>query len=323
MRAVVLEEIGKPLVDADIPAPAPADHEIVIAVRAAGICHSDVHYADEPGRARLPLVLGHEVAGVISATGSAVRNFAAGDRVAVHYLLPTGEMIGKEQNGGYTESIVIPAENAVSVPDGVPFDQAAVMMCSTATAWHSLKVARMREGESVAIIGFGGLGISAIQLARLRGASRVIAVDTVAAKLRMAETMGAIAVDGKRDDITTALSGVDVVLDFATHAPTTLAALRALAFGGRLVFVGINLRRVEIDPYADLLAHERILTGSSDHTKGELVELLEIAGQGRLNLSSAITRTVPLSAASINEVFDDLRRGTHHFRTVITNDSAG
>lgn len=317
MRAVRLTRIRTPLEDVELPAAAPGRGEIAVEIRASGICHSDVHYRAEAGRARLPLIPGHEIAGVISAVGPEVRGLAPGDRVAIHYLLENGEMIGKDRDGGYAESILVPAENAVLVPGEVPFEQAAVMMCSTATAWHALRLSDLRRGESLGILGFGGLGISAVQLARLLEAGRLVVVEVIEQKLRLAQEWGATAVDGRRGDLSGSLQGLDVVLDFAGHGPTTLTAMRALAPGGRLVFVDINLRDFQFDPYSDLLTHERRLIGSSDHTRDELVELMELARSGRLDLSTAITRTVPLAAAAINEVLDDLERGTPHLRTVI------
>ncbi|HVR43013.1 MAG TPA: alcohol dehydrogenase catalytic domain-containing protein [Thermoanaerobaculia bacterium] len=317
MRAVRLNAIRTPLEDARLREPDPGRGEIVVEIRAAGICHSDLHYRDDAGRARPPLTPGHEVAGVISAVGPEAGGWMTGDRVAIHYLLENGEMIGKERDGGWAEAIVVPAGNAVGVPAEVALDHAAVMMCSTATAWHALKLSELRPDESLGILGFGGLGVSAAQLAALLGVRRIVAVDVIGSKLRVAERWGAMGVDARSGELSRSLHGLDVVLDFAGDAPTTLCALRALGRGGRLVVVGINLRSLEIDPYADLLVPERRLIGSSDHTRDELVELLELAREGRLDLSPAITRTVPLAAAVIDDVLDDLRRGTHHFRTVI------
>ena len=282
----------------------PGQGEVRVRIEAAGICHSDAHYRDGVGRVTLPLTLGHEIAGVIEETGQ---------RVALHYLLPNGDMLGKERDGGYAESVVVPAANAVPIPDEVPFEEAAVMMCSTATAHHALRLASPRPGERVAILGFGGLGVSAAQLARVAGAGEVFAVDVREDKLERAAAFGATPLDDVH-----ALKNVDIVLDFAGHAPTTLAALRSLAFGGRLIVVAINLRSLEIDPYADVLAKQRSIIGCSDHTREELVELMELARAGKISLAHAITRRVALDAAEINAVLDDLQRGTPHIRTVIT-----
>lgn len=302
MHAVRLNRLTAPLVDDDIPEPPVGEGEVLIDIRAAGICHSDAHYRAGGGSVSLPLTLGHEIAGVVRGTGQ---------RVALHYLHDDGRMLGKEVDGGYAESIVVPASNAVPIPDGVSFAAAAVMMCSTATAYHALRLAALRPGESVAILGFGGLGASAVQLARVMGAARVFAVDRVPEKMELAASFGATpaSVDELRD--------IDVVLDFAGHPPTTLQALRALARGGRIMIVAINLRALAIDPYRDVLAGERHIIGVSDHTREELVELLELAHRGVIDISRVITRRVSLEAAAINEVLDDLERGTKHLRTVI------
>ena len=293
MRAIRMLRGGAPLVEQVVDDPAPAPGEVVVEVRCAGICHSDAHYRADASRVRLPLTLGHEVAGVIAGTSQ---------RVALHYLWPNGDMLGKERDGGYAERVVVPAANAIPIPDDVSFEQAAIMMCSTATALHALRLASLQRGESVGIIGFGGLGLSALQLARKLGASCVGVAEVVAEKLALAQSMGA----GKLEEI-------DVALDFVGHAPTTLTALRALKPGGRLVLVAINLRELTVDAYKDVLAKERRIIGCSDHTRAELVELLSLG----LDLSAAITRRVPLEAGAINAVLDELETGTAHVRTVI------
>ena len=313
MRAVRLHREGLAAVDEIVPDPQPGPGEVLVDVRAAGICHSDAHYRrGGASRVSYPLTPGHEVAGVVSAVGADVEGLALGDRVAMHYLLPDGRMLGKDVDGGWAERIVVPAWNAVPVPDGVQLEHAAVMMCSTATALHALRVAALQPGESVAIVGFGGLGVSALQLARVLGAGDVYAVDVVPEKLRLAAALGAIPAES------TAMPRADVALDLAGHAPTTLAALRALRPGGRLVVVAINLRELTIDPRTDVLDGERRIVGCSDHTREEVVELLALAGRGAIDPGRAVTRTVPLAATAIDGVLDDLERGTAHLRTVVT-----
>lgn len=319
MRSLRLTHFSRPLTVADLPEPGPGPDDVVVEVRAAGICHSDAHYRGGRGTVpRLPLTLGHEIAGVVVARGANVRKPELGARVAVHYLVSCGacagcahgeqfcergEMVGKDRDGGQAERVVIPARNAIAIPAHIPDDQAAIMMCSTATAYHALKLADLQRGETVAILGFGGLGISALLLARALGASRVVAIDNVAEKLALAQSMGA----------ETELTNIDVAIDFAGVPSLCTTALRALNPGGRLMLVALNSRPIEFDPYRDVLARERRIIGCSDHTREELIELMSL----RLDLSSAITRRVPFDAHAINEVLDDLDRGTPHLRTVI------
>ena len=296
MRAIRVVRHGAPLIEQDVADPQPRSGEVLIDIRAAGICHSDAHYCSQPGRISLPRTLGHEIAGVIAGTSK---------RVAVHYLMPNGDMIGKEVDGGYAEKIVVPAENAIPIPDHISFEQAAIMMCSTATAYHALRLGSFHRNELLAILGFGGLGISALELAGRLGAAGVYVAERVPEKLALAGELGA----------TPGLpEGVDVALDFVGDSGLCLKALRALRPGGRLVLVAINLREFHFDAYADVLAKERRIIGCSDHTREELIELMQMD----LDLSRAITRRVPLDAKAINDVLGDLERGTPHLRTIIT-----
>jgi propanol-preferring alcohol dehydrogenase len=303
MHAVRLKHLKSPLVDDDIADPVAGPGELLVDIRAAGICHSDAHYRAGGGSVNLPLTLGHEIAGVVTGTNQ---------RVALHYLHDDGRMLGKEVDGGYAERISIPAANAIPIPDGVSFEAAAVMMCSTSTAYHALRLAKLQPGESVAIIGFGGLGASAAQLAKVLGAGGVFAIDRVREKLDLAKSFGAIPAAAEE------LRDIDVALDFAGHPATTLTALRSLRRGGRIMIVAINLRELAIDPYRDVLANERHIIGVSDHTRDEIVELLELARRGELDMSRVITRRVGLDANAINAVLDELDAGTAHLRTVIT-----
>ena len=160
MKALRLVQPGHPLVMQEIPIPQAGPRDVLVRVMAAGICHSDAHYrAGRSPTKSLPLTLGHEVAGVVEQTGSAVDDFARGDRVCLHYLATCGAcdycregteqfcasaaMIGKHRDGGFAEFIVIPAASLVRLPQEIPFEQGAIMMCSSATSLHALKKARL------------------------------------------------------------------------------------------------------------------------------------------------------------------------------------
>ena len=340
MKAVRLVEIGRPLEMQEAPLPAVGERDVLVRVKAAGICHSDVHYrAGASPVGPLPLTLGHEVAGVVAEIGAGVRSVQVGDRVGLHYLLtcgechfcrsgheqfcPQGKMIGKHTDGGYAEYIAVPARNAIRLPDEVSFKHGAIMMCSSATSFHALRKARLQPGGIVAIFGAGGLGLSAVQLARIMGALAVYAVDINADKLALAERFGAIPVHaGQVDPVAeirrlTGGRGVDVALEVIGLKRTMEQAVRSLAPLGRAVLVGICDQPFEIDSYPDLLGREAEVIGCSDHTLWELEVLVEYARQSRLDLSHVVAHTVPLDSAAINGTLDALEQFGGEGRTVI------
>jgi propanol-preferring alcohol dehydrogenase len=340
MKAVRLKQIGKPLEMQEVTIPTVRERDVLVRVKAAGICHSDVHYrAGASSVGPLPQTLGHEVAGIVEEVGGGVRGVEVGDRVCLHYLLTCGEchfcrsgheqfcpeckMIGKHTDGGYAEYIAVPARNAVRLPDEVSFEHGAIMMCSSSTSFHALRKARLRAGETVAVFGVGGLGMSAVQLARILGALTVYAVDIDADKLELAERSGAVPVDASQGDPVAEIRrltggrGVDVALEVIGLKLTMEQAVRSLAVLGRAVLVGICDRPFEIDSYRDLLGREAEVIGCADHTLWELEVLVEYARQGRLDLSHIAARTVPLEAVIINEVMDSLETFGGEVRTVI------
>jgi D-arabinose 1-dehydrogenase-like Zn-dependent alcohol dehydrogenase len=340
MKAVRLVEIGKPLEMYEIPRPTVGEGEVLVRVKAAGICHSDVHYrAGTSGVGTLPQTLGHEVAGVIEQVGPGVTGVQPGDRVCLHYLLTcgecaycrtgheqfctTGKMIGKHVDGGYAEYIAVPARNAVPLPDDVPFEQAAIMMCASSTAFHTLRKARLSAGDTVAVFGAGGLGMSAIQLARAMGAVAVYAVDINSDKLRQAAAYGAVPINAREvepvDEIRhlTGGRGVDVAVEVIGLPVTMEQAVRSLAVQGRAALAGITGETIAVDTYHDVIGREAEIIGASDHLLWELPVLIEFVRQGKLDLSSVVARTVPLDAAEINRVMDALAAFGGEVRTVI------
>jgi D-arabinose 1-dehydrogenase-like Zn-dependent alcohol dehydrogenase len=336
MRALQLVTRGSPLEARLLPDPSPGPADVIVAVKAAGICRSDVHYrAGFPEVGPLPLTLGHEVAGVIAAIGTAVDDHHIGDRVCVHYQVgcgrcdycnrgfeqfcAAGSMIGNGRPGGYAEQILVPARNAIPVPPNVPLDHASVMMCSSATSLHALRRGRLSVGESVAVFGAGGLGMSAIQLALLEGADTVYAVDTNPKKLELAETLGAVPViagDGTvarlRDS-----GGVDVALDLVGSGLVMRQCLDVLAPMGRAVAVGLTADFIPVGPYTDLVIGESELIGTSDHLAGEIVELLQYAAAGGFDVGVVIGKTIPLDAGAVNGALDDLEQFAGPVRTII------
>jgi 2-desacetyl-2-hydroxyethyl bacteriochlorophyllide A dehydrogenase len=336
MRAIQLITPGHALEMRELPDPDAGPADVVVDVTAAGICRSDVHYrAGFPKVGPLPLTLGHEVSGVVHEVGTSVDSCKQGDRVCIHYQTGCGAcsycdrdlaqfcvaaaMIGKSRHGGYAERIVVPDRNVIPVPDTVPLEHAAVMMCSSATSLHALRKGRLEPGESVAIFGAGGLGMSAVQLARINGASRVYAIDINPRKLDRAAALGATVIAADDDPVRRLreAGGVDVALDLVGSATVMKQCLHSLAPMGRAVAVGLTGERLSVGPYTDLVNGEAELIGASDHTAAEIMELLELAAAGRLELSGVVQRRIPLDAAAVNDAMDELERFGDTVRTVI------
>jgi Zn-dependent alcohol dehydrogenase len=170
------------------------------------------------------------------------------------------------------------------------------------------------------VFGVGGLGMSAVQIALIEGAAAVYAVDINPHKLQAAEEFGAIAVDARPDPVETLLAagGVDVALDLVGSAAVMEQCMRALAPMGRAVAVGLTPDTFPVGPYTDLVTGESELIGASDHLASEIVELLDHAATGRLQLDDVVQAMVPLEATAVNAVLDDLERFGNNVRTVIT-----
>src|SRR5215467_2163846 len=202
MKAVRLIEVKHPLQQQNIPIPLIGENDVLLRVKAAGICHTDVHYrAGKSPVHPLPRTLGHEIAGIVEQVGNQVTTIKVGDRVCVHYVLSCGtcyycstgneqfciqgSMIGRNVDGGYAEFVSAPQGNLVPLHNYSPFDQGAIIMCSSSTASQAVRKSRLKGGETVAIFGVGGLGISAVQLAYTLGALDVYAIDINADKLKL------------------------------------------------------------------------------------------------------------------------------------------
>src|SRR5438045_6898392 len=217
MKAVQLVELRKPLEEREIALPNIGQSDVMVRVAACGICHYDAHYRAGISKIdSLPVTLGHEIAGRVEAVDEQVTHVSPGDHVCIHYLVSCGvcdfclrgneqfcakvKMIGKHRDGGYAEFIAVPGRNAFSLPDEISFEHGAIMMCSSATALHALNKARLKPGESVAIFGFGGLGFSALQLARAFDCGQIYVVEINPAKLASIKKLGAVAIDAKAGD---------------------------------------------------------------------------------------------------------------------------
>lgn len=340
MKAIRLTQVAKPLDDLDVPIPTVGASDVLIRVAACGICHSDAHYRAGTSKiSSLPVTLGHEVAGQVEAVGKEVTDLSPSKRVCIHYLVSCGtchfcvrgneqfcaqvQMIGNHRDGGYAEFISVPARNACLVPDEISLEQAAIMMCSSATALHALNKARLKSTESVAIFGFGGLGFSALQLARARDCGEIYVVDINPAKLATAAALGGVPIDARAGDSVqqildaTGGKGVDVAIELVGAAATMQQAARSLATQGRAAMVALSKESISLRPYPELINKEAEIIGVSDHLASELPVLMELARTGSLRFPEGTLRFIDLDAPQINAALDALEKCTDHIRTVI------
>ncbi len=239
MRAWHLVEKRQPLVDREVPNPAPAWGEVVIDVRAAGLCHSDIGYIEDDGfrPPHLPFILGHEIAGVISQIGPGVAGWRLGDRVSVSG--PGEDLPGIDRDGGYAEQVVVGADSLMGLPDSLPFELAAVAMDAGATSHAAVMTgAQAAAGKKIGIIGFGGLGQFGVRLAVHAGA------EVFVSELRedvwpSALEAGAVGVASRITDFVE--ERLDAIVDFAGFGTTTADALKAVRRHGRVIQVGLGV----------------------------------------------------------------------------------
>lgn len=319
----------------------PGAGQAVVRVEAAGVCGSDVHMwrGNVPVR-QTPIVLGHEIAGVIEQCGEDAAPWQSGDRVIVRAaagcgqcshcrrgydnLCPHQTVLGMDTDGGFARYVLCRATNLVALPPEVPFETGAILTDAVATPYHALtERGHLRPGESVVIFGCGGLGTHAVQLARLLGAAVVVAVDVRQAALDRVRRLGADAtINSTAEGAHKAVQrltegGADLALDFVGRPETASQALRCLRPGGRLVIVGMGHEQISLPPPAVFAWREHAVIGSFGSTRRDLDEVLDLVRSGRLDLSGSITGRFPLAA--VNEALELLAQGeSDHVRLVVT-----
>lgn len=341
MKALQLTEPGKPIKSREIDLPELNPDDVIVSIKAAGVCHSDVHYSDGISYAGpLPLTLGHEVAGKVERIGNDVKDVSIGDRVCIHYLVTCGtcshcesgneqfcedvEMIGKNRNGGWAEKIQIPSRNLYQIPENMMFETAAIMMCSTSTSLHAIRKAHLSSGHDVAIYGAGGLGLSAIQLCKALGAADIYAIDIKESNLELAENFGAKPINAlKMDPVKEIMKqtngkGVNVSLELIGNPTTMEQAVQCLGVKGRAAIAGITDRNFPVDSYNQLINKEAEIVGVSDHTGKEIEELINLFNLGKLNMDPIVTHKIGLDQSEINNSLELLRKNSATGRTVIT-----
>jgi propanol-preferring alcohol dehydrogenase len=326
LRAARLVEIGAPLAIEDVAEPDPGPGDVVVQVEFEGICRTDWHtwvgdWSWIGLAPALPITMGHEFAGAVTAVGRDVTTIQVGDRVAVPFHEACGkcgycragrtnlcdalEFLGMTHDGGYAEYVrVINADlNCVALPDGVSFDAAAALGCRFMTAWHALQhQASLRAGEWLAVHGVGGIGLSAVQIGTALGAG-VVAVDIDDRKLAAAREQGAAyTVNAREADVVEAVKeatggGAHVALGGLGVAALVRNALMSLRKGGRLVQVGLTSKEEEGIvgiPLDELIEAELTIVGSVGNPHVHLPALLSLVADRRLDPAGLVTERIPL-----------------------------
>jgi propanol-preferring alcohol dehydrogenase len=333
MKAARFYERGKPLRIENIEVPEIGPNDSLVRIRACGICHTDLHFVDEGllKPSKIPLTLGHEAGGEVVEVGEAVGDFKVGDKVLIHFYFSCGEcyycqqgreslcigdsfqQFGFTTDGGYAEFARAPARNLIRLPDGIPFE-AGVLVDAGSTAYHAVReTAKIRMGEDVVIIGTGGVGLCALQMAKI-GGGNVTAVDILEDKLRVAKILGAdYVVNSQKENIVAKVmeftqgKGADVVFELVGRESTMVEAIRALKPGGRLVFIGYSEDFLKVHPLNDLIRSEIQIVGSRASSRRETYAALELLRSGKFNLDRLITHS--LSLDEINSGLDLVRKG--------------
>lgn len=320
MRAIEYREYGEQPRVVDLPDPACPPDGAVVAVRATGVCRSDWHAWRGHDPVPLPMVPGHEFAGVVARVGPLVTAFAVGDRVTAPFVngcgrcqwcgtgqaqvCPEQTQPGFTHPGSFAEQVVVRAAdfNLVRLPEAVDFVTAASLGCRFATAFHALTgQARLAAGEWLLVLGCGGVGLSAVLVARALGA-RVVAVDPSPASRDRASELGAEVVLAAADPDAVRRAtdgGAHVSIDAVGSATTAAAGVRALRRRGRHVQVGLMLgAHAEAGlPWGPLVAHELEVVGSHGMAAADYPTMLALIGSGRLDPRLLVGRVVDLARA--------------------------
>lgn len=319
MKALVLEQYNK-FVYQDVPEPEAGPEEVLIQVKACGICGSDVHGMDgSTGRRIPPIIMGHEASGVIAAVGAHVREWHVGDRVTFDSTVYCGQcffcrrgqinlcdhrrVLGVScgdyrQHGAFAQYVAVPQRVLYRLPDDVTFTRAA-MIEALSIAFHAAARTPVSLGDTAVVVGAGMIGLLALQALRLAGCGRIIAVDVDAGRLELARRLGAEVVLAAGDGVPTAVReltqgrGADIAIEAVGLAATVATGVNVLRKGGTLTLVG-NLSPEVSLPLQVVVTRELTLNGSCA-SNGEYPACLDMLARGAVDVDSLISAQAPLA----------------------------
>ncbi|MCL2490505.1 MAG: zinc-binding dehydrogenase [Propionibacteriaceae bacterium] len=304
MKAWRFYGTDKPLVFEEVDEPQAGPGEVVVDVKAAGVCHSDVSALDDPGWMpmffRIPMTLGHENAGVISQVGEGMEQWKVGDRVGLAPVMSDGDAIGYGKwDGGYAPKLRATEDNIVKLPDEVSFELGALATDAGLTAYHAMVVrGGAAKGMKVGVIGLGGLGYVGARAAVLMGCE-VYGAEIAPGARQLAGEIGLTDVADSID----AFKDLDLIVDYAGFGTTTAAALMALKEFGTLVQVGMGRLESTISTYP-LIINQLTIKGSKSGTKEDLAALYDLMATGQLNPPMNL-----IKQADVPDALANLRKG--------------
>ncbi len=335
MKAAVVHAFGEPLRIEEVPVPAPGPGQILVNIKASGVCHTDLHAADGdwPVKPSLPFIPGHEGVGVVAAVGAGVTHVREGDRVGVPWLYTAcghcehcysgwetlchrQQNTGYSVNGSYAEYVLADPDYVGHLPARVEFDEIAPILCAGVTVYKGIRVTDTRPGQWIAISGIGGLGHVAVQYARAMGL-HVAAIDIAPDKLALAKQLGAeLTIDASSGDpaaiIQKEIGGAHGVLVTAVSRSAFAQALGMVRRGGTVALNGLPPGDFPLPIFSTVL-NGITVRGSIVGTRRDLQESLEFAADGLVRAHIHRDRL-----ANINDIFAELRAGQVDGRVVLT-----
>jgi len=364
LKAAILNEVGLPMTIEDIATPKPKVNEVLVKVKACGVCHTDLHVLKGEVKFPTPAVLGHEISGVVESTGEGVNEFKSGDAVVCTFIMPCGEcrfcvrglddlcenffkynrLQGKLYDGetrlfkrdgspiwmysmgGLAEYAVVPKTGVFRLPSEFPLSESSILGCSIFTAYGAAKnQGAIRPGESVVIIGVGGVGTSLVRIANIFGAAKIIAVDVKEDKLQAATKQGAThIINSTKQDLSSEIMritdgcGTDVAFESLGRPETVIQAFNAVRDGGRVVIIGIAPAGATAAIEITRLVRRGVkLMGSyGARARTDMPEVLALVSKWATDLPSLVTRKYSLQ--QVNEAYAALAKGEIVGRSIIT-----
>jgi len=342
-KAYAAAAAGSELKPFEIQRREPGPHDVLIKIKFCGICHSDVHQAkDEWGGAIFPMVPGHEIAGIVERVGDQVTKFKAGDRVGVGCMVDSCKkcdscnagleqycekgnvqtynalaLDGKTPNlGGYSEQITVLERFVVRIPDNIPLDKAAPLLCAGITTYSPLKHWKAGPGKDVAVVGLGGLGHVAVKIAHAMGAN-VTVISRSLGKKKDAEAMGATGYVATSDQASAdkAVSSFDLIINTVSSAADMNTYLNMLKLDGVMVLVGAPAEPLPVNAFS-IIPKRRSLAGSTIGGLPETQEMLDFCGEHNL---TADIEVIPIEI--VNEAYERLLKSDVRYRFVIDIES--